>query len=83
MLEAGADKVSITSAVVQNPLIEEGAKEFGSSCIIAAIDAKEWEQAAGTSLSTAAVSIRARTCSNGPGNEGPRRRGTGPELHRH
>jgi cyclase len=42
VLEAGADKVSITSAAVQNPsLIEEGAKEFGSSCIIAAIDAKE------------------------------------------
>jgi len=41
MLEAGADKVSINTAAVQNPdLITEGAKKFGSQCIIVAIDAR-------------------------------------------
>jgi len=41
MLKAGADKVSINTAVVQNPrLITEGAQKFGSQCIVVAIDAK-------------------------------------------
>jgi len=41
MLKAGADKVSINTAAVQNPgLITEGAKKFGSQCIVVAIDAK-------------------------------------------
>ena len=41
MLKAGADKVSINTAVVQNPkLITEGAEKFGSQCIVVAIDAK-------------------------------------------
>jgi len=41
MLKAGADKVSINTAAVQNPrLIAEGAEKFGSQCIVAAIDAK-------------------------------------------
>jgi cyclase len=41
MLKAGADKVSINTAAVQNPnLITAGAKEFGSQCIVVAIDAK-------------------------------------------
>lgn len=41
LLELGADKVSINTAAVQNPkLIEEGARRFGSQCIIVAIDAK-------------------------------------------
>jgi cyclase len=40
MLEAGADKVSINTAAVLNPpIIEEGAKRFGSQCIVIAIDA--------------------------------------------
>jgi len=49
MLLAGADKVSINSAAVQKPdLLSEGAKRFGSQCIVLAIDAKriapgEWE----------------------------------------
>lgn len=43
MLKAGADKVSINTAAVQNPkLITEGADKFGSQCIVVAIDAK-WE----------------------------------------
>jgi cyclase len=39
LLEAGADKVSINSAAVNNPqLIDELSKEFGSQCIVLAID---------------------------------------------
>lgn len=42
LLQAGADKVSLNSAIVKNPaLITEGAKRFGSQCIVAAIDAKK------------------------------------------
>jgi imidazole glycerol-phosphate synthase subunit HisF len=41
MLEAGADKVSINTAAVINPnLISEGAKRFGSQCIVLGMDAK-------------------------------------------
>lgn len=41
VLKAGADKVSINTAAVQNPdLIREGAERFGSQCIVVAIDAK-------------------------------------------
>lgn len=40
-LNAGADKVSINSAAIQDPsLIQEGARKFGSQCIIVAIDAR-------------------------------------------
>ena len=42
MLKAGADKVAINTAAVLNPqLISEGAKRFGSQCIVTAIDAKQ------------------------------------------
>jgi len=41
MLKAGADKISINTAAVLNPeLIKEGARKFGSQCIVVAIDAK-------------------------------------------
>jgi cyclase len=41
MLEAGADKTAINTAAVLDPeLISEGAKRFGSQCIVVAIDAK-------------------------------------------
>ncbi len=41
MLRAGADKVGINTAAVQRPdLIREAAKQFGSQCIVVAIDAK-------------------------------------------
>lgn len=48
MLLAGADKVSVNSAAVHNPqLIATGAREFGSQCVVVAIDAKRrgagWE----------------------------------------
>src|SRR5437016_7478510 len=41
LLLAGADKVSINTAVVARPeFVREGAEKFGSQCIVAAIDAK-------------------------------------------
>ncbi|MEK7257224.1 MAG: imidazole glycerol phosphate synthase subunit HisF, partial [Bacteroidota bacterium] len=41
LLEAGADKVSVNSAAVRNPqFINELAQEFGSQCIVLAIDAR-------------------------------------------
>ncbi|NPV09616.1 MAG: imidazole glycerol phosphate synthase subunit HisF [Anaerolineae bacterium] len=43
ILGAGADKISINSAAVRTPeIITEGARRFGSQCIIVAIDPK-WE----------------------------------------
>jgi len=42
MLKAGADKVSINTAAVNNPnFVEDAAKQFGSQCIVVAIDAKK------------------------------------------
>ena len=42
LLRAGADKVSLNSAAVNDPsLISEGANIFGSQCIVVAIDAKK------------------------------------------
>ena len=44
MLKAGADKVSINTAAVQNPdLISRGAEAFGSQCIVLGMDAKRVE----------------------------------------
>lgn len=41
LLDAGCDKVSINSAAIKRPeFISEGAKRFGSQCIVVAIDAK-------------------------------------------
>jgi len=45
ILLAGADKTSINSAAVRRPeFIAEGAKRFGSQCIVVAIDAKKTDQ---------------------------------------
>lgn len=42
MLNAGADKISINTAAVTEPLfIKRAAAEFGSQCIVVAIDAKQ------------------------------------------
>ena len=42
MLKAGADKVSINTSAIAHPnLIKEGARRFGSQCIVVAIDAKK------------------------------------------
>lgn len=41
MLRAGADKVSVNTAAIQNPaVIDEGASTFGCQCIVVAIDAR-------------------------------------------
>lgn len=41
MLLAGADKVSVNTAAIHRPeLVTEGARAFGSQCIVVAIDAK-------------------------------------------
>ena len=45
MLRAGADKVSLNTAAVQNPeLIERAAYAFGSQCIVVAIDARRIDE---------------------------------------
>ncbi|MBI2644472.1 MAG: imidazole glycerol phosphate synthase subunit HisF [Candidatus Wildermuthbacteria bacterium] len=42
LLKAGADKVSINTAAVEQPqLIREGAEKFGVQCIVVAIDVRE------------------------------------------
>ena len=42
LLEAGADKISINSSAVKNPgLISDLAKEFGSQCVVVAIDTRK------------------------------------------
>jgi cyclase len=48
ILKAGADKVSLNTAAVQNPgLVAESSRYFGSQCIVVAVDAKRsatgWE----------------------------------------
>ena len=53
LLQAGADKVSINTAAVNNPeLVREASEKFGTQCIVVAIDAKRknaspelWDQA--------------------------------------
>ena len=44
LLNAGADKVAINSAAINNPdFVREAAQRFGSQCIVVAIDAKQVE----------------------------------------
>jgi cyclase len=44
LLNVGCDKVSVNSAAIKRPeLIDEGAKRFGSQCIVTAIDVKRNE----------------------------------------
>jgi imidazole glycerol-phosphate synthase subunit HisF len=44
LLQHGADKISVNTAAVKNPsLINELAKEFGSQCVVLAIDTKKEE----------------------------------------
>jgi cyclase len=47
-LRAGADKVSINTAALENPeLVEEGARAFGSQCIVISVDARRRYDEAG------------------------------------
>ena len=44
LLDSGADKVSINTSAVKNPnILADAAKNFGSQCVVLAIDAKETE----------------------------------------
>jgi cyclase len=48
LLNAGADKVSLNTAVVKDPmLVQQSALRFGSQCIVVAIDARRVRDAAG------------------------------------
>ena len=47
MLNAGADKVAINTAAVNNPdFVKQAADHFGNQCIVVAIDAKQVQQGA-------------------------------------
>lgn len=53
MLQAGADKVSVNTAAVNRPdLISEGARRFGSQCIVLAIDARRRTTGPGWEVTT-------------------------------
>lgn len=48
LLNAGADKISMNSSAVKEPLlITKGAERFGSQCIVVAIDAKRKKDSSG------------------------------------
>lgn len=51
ILREGADKVSVNSAAISNPnLIAEAAEQFGSQCVVVAIDAKRREDGSGWNI---------------------------------
>jgi cyclase len=53
LLAAGADKISLNSAAIQDPdLVTACAKRFGSQCVVVAIDAKRVRPSTGTRGST-------------------------------
>ncbi len=53
LLLAGADKVSINTAAVQNPrLVADASARFGSQCIVVAIDARRKSDASGWEVYT-------------------------------
>ena len=67
MLKAGADKVSLNTAAVNNPaLIGEGAFQFGNQCIVVAIDAKRVVPSPSPSLPPSGGE-----CKGGPGRGRP------------
>ncbi len=75
LLLAGADKVSFNSAAVANPdVVAEAAAQFGSQCIVVAIDAKTVAPANGRFLPTAGANQPASTRSNLPSWSSPRAR---------
>lgn len=53
LLRAGADKVSLNTAALDQPdLIEELAQTFGSQCVVVAIDARRYPMASGFEVYT-------------------------------
>jgi len=68
LLRAGADKVSINTAAVENPgLISSAVKKFGSQCIVIAVDFKRWPDASFLNRRNETVT---RTKVDGPENWG-------------
>ncbi len=66
VLGAGADKVSLNSAVIREPgLISTCARRFGSQCIVVAIDAKRVDMAAGDGDAPDAAGLRWEVYING------------------
>jgi len=60
LLNAGADKVSINTAAVQNPqLVADASARFGAQCIVVAIDAKRVDCGAGAHGVTGVVDGKA------------------------
>ena len=48
ILRAGADKISLNSAAVNNPeLIQQGAQQFGNQCMVLAVDGKKRKDGSG------------------------------------
>ena len=84
ILAAGADKISMNSAAVRRPeLISEGAKRFGSQCMVVAIDAKRLDTGTGTPPAGRFISMAgdcppASTPWTGPGEAEDRGRGRDP-----
>ncbi len=53
LLRAGADKVSVNSAAVENPqLIADGSRRFGAQCIVLSIDARKRADGSGWEVTT-------------------------------
>ena len=53
LLRAGADKVGVNTAAIERPeLITEGAEDFGSQCIVVAIDARRRPEGGGWEVYT-------------------------------
>ena len=51
ILREGADKVAVNSAAIMNPeLIREAAEQFGSQCVVVAIDAKRRQDGSGWNI---------------------------------
>lgn len=62
LLRAGADKVSINTAAIEEPqLIRESSYDYGSQCIVLAIDAKRDRAAGGRAWTVYAYGGRERT----------------------
>ena len=76
LLEAGADKVSInTAAVNDRQLVRAASEKFGAQCIVVAVDAKRVSRPAsprvGRSLRTAGAMRQGSTPSLTPGRSSP------------
>jgi imidazole glycerol-phosphate synthase subunit HisF len=62
LLRAGADKVSLNTQAVAHPeLVAAGATEFGSQCVVVAIDARRADPGYGVSPRTSAPGASPRT----------------------